>query len=429
MHGGAALSYSMPNTSYLKKMNTFQWNRIRALIIAAALVVVALVMLQAKWLLHAKNLNEEQFNQKVSMALCMTVTELGHGKSICAAPNPIPEPVLDAYLPNPISTSVDEQSLRAVLDKHLSLFDIPLDYEVSIQDKTLSCSTNSPSCCSMKNVAGFEDHYLYVSFPNRTKYVLGKMGLMIGASIVILLFVCSVLWVAISSLIQQKMIGERNKDFFNNMAHEFKTPLTNIKLAIGLLQKKSTPAKEARYTKIIRKETENLSHQVERVLHLSNLEKGVYELSIEVLPLAALLREVLEEMTIQIQDKQATVGIQIPANLTIKGDAFHLKNAFRNLIDNALKYSSQQPQLQITCQQKETGIHLLFEDNGIGITKADQHLIFDKFQRVSTGDLHNQKGFGLGLAYVKKVMELHKGFIEIISELGKGSRFDLFLPY
>ena len=410
-------------------MNTFQWNKIKALIIAAAVVMMALVVLQAKWLLHAKNLNEEQFNQKVSMALCMTVTELGHGKSICSTPNPIPDFSLDAHLPKPIRTSVDEEALRTVLDKHLSLFDIPLDYEVAIQNnQTLSCSPNSPRCCSMMSVAGFEDDYLYVSFPNRTKYVLGKMGLMIGASIIILLFVSSILWLAISSLIQQKMIGERNKDFFNNMAHEFKTPLTNIKLAIGLLQKKATTTKEEHYAHIIRKEAGNLNHQVSRVLHLSNLEKGVYELSIEVLPLEVLVEEALEEMTMQIQNKQASVDLQIPTNLTIKGDAFHLKNAFRNLIDNALKYSSQQPKLQIICQQKETGIHLLFEDNGIGIAKADQQLIFDKFQRVPTGNVHNQKGFGLGLAYVKKVIDLHKGFIKIISEVGKGSRFDLFIP-
>lgn len=417
------------NLAYFVVMNLFAWNRIRALIIASALVMMALVVLQAKWLLHSKNLNEEQFNQKVSMALCMTVTELGHGKSICSAPNPIPELSLDSYLPNEIPATVDEQALRAVLDKNLSLFDIPLDYQVAIQGQSPSCNTNSPSCCSMMTVAGFEDNFLHVSFPNRTKYILGKMGLMIAASILILLVIFSILWLAIYSLIQQRTLGERNKDFFNNMAHEFQTPLTNIKLATGLLNKKPTAIRANNYVQIIHKETENLSHQVERVLHLSNLEKGVYELSLEVLPLADLVQEVLEEMKIQIQDKQAIVNAAIPKELTIKGDAFHLKNAFRNLIDNALKYSADTPLIQISCQQQETGIHLFFEDNGIGISKTNHQVVFDKFHRIGTGDVHNQKGFGLGLAYVKKVIDLHKGFVKIVSELGKGSRFDLFLPY
>jgi len=408
-------------------MDTFKWNRIKALIIASALVMIALVVLQAKWLLHSKNLNEEQFNQKVSMALCSTVTELGEGKSICSSPNPnVSSP---SCLPREIPKNVDEQALRSVLDKNLSFYDIPLDYEVAIQDRSLSCDTSSPSCCSMVDVAGFEDDNLYVSFPNRTKHILGKMGLMIAASILILLFVSSILWLAIYSLIQQRAIGERNKDFFNNMAHEFKTPLTNINLALGLLKKKTAVDKSANYLKIINSETQNLSHQVERVLHLSNLEKGVYELSIEVLPLAYLIEEVLKEMQIQIDEKRAKVTTLIPKNLTIKGDAFHLKNAFRNLIDNALKYSQSNPLIQITCQQKEEGVVLFFEDNGLGIDKANQPLVFDKFHRVGTGAIHDQKGFGIGLAYVKKVIDLHKGVIKIVSELEKGSRFDLFLPY
>ena len=411
-------------------MDIFQWNRIKSLIIASALVMIALIALQAKWLLHSKNLNEEQFNQKVSMALCMTVTELGHGKSICADPNPTPESSLETFLPKPIPASVDEQALKEVLDKNLQLFDIPLDYVVAIQDdNAMTCASNSPSCCSMVSVAGFEDNYLHVSFPNRTKYILGKMGLMIAASIFILLFICSILGIAIYSLIQQKAIGERNKDFFNNMAHEFKTPLTNMKLALGLIKKRKAELTNNNYLTIIHKETEKLSHQVERVLHLSNLEKGVYELSIERLPLGDLVQEVLEEMNIQLQDQQAMVSVVIPDDLTIKGDAFHLKNAFRNLIDNALKYSTDTPAIKISCQQEKEGIKLLFEDNGIGIDKTNHQLIFDKFNRVGTKDVHNQKGFGLGLAYVKKVIDLHKGFIKIISELEKGSRFILFIPY
>ena len=409
-------------------MDTIKWNRIKTLTIASALAMIALIALQSKWLLHSKNLIEEQFNQKVSMALSMAVTELGHGEIICAVPTPTPQCLPEFAILPPAPSQIEEQSLRVVLDRILPLFDIPLDYEVAIHDQSIACGINSPSCCSMDMVAGFEDDFLNISFPNRTQYVLKEMGLMIGASIVILLFISTLFWLTIYYLIQQRTIGERNKDFFNNMAHEFKTPLTNMQLAIRLLNKKEQHLADNKYLTIVDKEIQKLSHQVERVLEVSNLENGAYQLKLEALNLSDLLQEVLEEMNIQIQAQQAHIQMTIPSNLSIMGDAFHLKNAFSNLIDNALKYSQKPPEIHISCQQQEAGIVLLFQDNGIGISKANQQIIFDKFQRVSTGAIHNQKGFGLGLAYVKKVIDLHRGFINIFSELGKGSRFDLFLP-
>ena len=410
-------------------MDTIKWNRIKTLTIASALAMIALIALQSKWLLHSKNLIEEQFNQKVSMALSMAVAELGHGDIICTVPTPTPQCLPEFAILPPATSQIEEQSLRKVLDRILPFFDMPLDYEVAIHDQASACGVNSPSCCSMDMVAGFEDNFLNISFPNRTQYVLKEMGLMIGASIVILLFISTLFWLTIYYLIQQRTIGERNKDFFNNMAHEFKTPLTNMQLAIRLLNKKEQHLADNKYLTIVDKEIHKLSHQVERVLEVSNLENGAYQLRLEALNLSRLLQEVLEEMNIQIQEQQAHIQLTIPPNLSIMGDAFHLKNAFRNLIDNALKYSQEAPEIYISYQQKEAGIVLLFQDNGIGISKANQQIIFDKFQRIGTGDLHNQKGFGLGLAYVKKVIDLHQGFIKIVSDLGKGSRFDLFLPH
>ena len=410
-------------------MDTIKWNRIKTLTIASALAMIALIALQAKWLLHSKNLIEEQFNQKVSMALSMAVTELGHGEIICAVPTPTPQCLPEFAILPPAPSQIEEQSLREVLDVILPLFDMPLDYEVAVHDQSSACGINSPTCCSMITVAGFEDNFLNISFPNRTQYVLKEMGLMIGASIVILLFVSTIFWMTIYYLIQQRTIGERNKDFFNNMAHEFKTPLTNMQLALRLLGKKEQHLSSNKYITIVDKEIHNLSYQVERVLEVSNLENGAYQLRLEALNLTDLLQEILAEMAIQIQEQQANIQLAIPTNLNIMGDAFHLKNAFRNIIDNALKYCQDAPEIQISYQAKEAGIVLLFQDNGIGISKANQQIIFDKFQRVSTGAVHTQKGFGLGLAYVKKVIDLHRGFIKIVSELGKGSRFDLFLPH
>lgn len=411
-------------------MKSFQWNKVNAVIAGATLALSALVLLQAQWLFHSKNLIEEQFSQKVSMALCMAVTELSDGPKTCIAN---PEPDFTSMLTTPLVTTLpplsEEETVRKALDKALAFYDIHLPYETEIFDENNTCADgNLPSCCSLGAIAGYNDQMLNITFPTRTQFILGKMGFMIGSSIFILLFVTTVFGLATYYLIQQKKIGERNKDFFNNMAHEFKTPLTNIILANNLLTKKEPQLRNNNFLNITKKEANKLIHQVERVLYLAKMEQGNYPLKKEKLNLYQLLEEIIDDMAIQIDKKEAAIHLNILPDITVIGDRFHLSNAFRNIIDNALKYATLLPEITITSKEKEKGILLLFKDNGIGIAKSEQAVIFDKFQRVGTGNVHNHKGFGLGLAYVKKVVELHQGFIHIISDLNKGSRFDLFLP-
>ncbi len=411
-------------------MKSFQWNKVNAVIAGATLALSALVLLQAQWLFHSKNLIEEQFNQKVSMALCMAVTELSDGPQTCIA---APESDLVTMLTTSLITTLPPQSeaekVQKALDRALVFYDIHLPYQIEIFDKKNTCvNEDLPSCCSLGTIAGYNDQMLNITFPTRTQFILGQMGFMIGAAIFILLFVTTVFVLATYYLIQQKKIGERNKDFFNNMAHEFKTPLTNIILANNLLTKKEPHLNENTFLNITKKEANKLIHQVERVLYLAKMEEGNYPLKKEKLNLYQLLEEIIDDMAIQIDKKEAVIHLQVLDNITVIGDRFHLCNAFRNIIDNALKYATLVPEITITSKEKEKGILLFFKDNGIGIAKSEQAVIFDKFQRVGTGNIHNQKGFGLGLAYVKKVVELHQGFIHIISDLNKGSRFDLFLP-
>ncbi len=426
-------------------MKSFQCNKVNAVIAGATLALIALVLLQAQWLLHSKNLIEEQFNQKLSMALCMAITDLGEEPKTCIAnaeSNLCEEPkscitnaesdlvtILTSHQLTSLPPKAEEATVKAALDRAMAFYDIEIPYEIDIIHKQNTCvSENAPGCCSMGTVTGYNDQLLYVTFPNRTQFILGKMGFMIGSAILILLFVSTVFGLATYYLIQQKKIGERNKDFFNNMAHEFKTPLTNIILANNLLAKKAPNPKQNTLINITKKEANKLIHQVERVLYLAKMERDDYALNKEEIHLHKIISEVVDDMAMQIEEKQANININIDTNLTIAGDKFHLSNAFRNIIDNALKYANQTPEISISAKEKDAGILLLFNDNGIGITKSEQAIIFDKFQRISTGDIHNQKGFGLGLAYVKKVVELHQGFIQIFSELNKGSRFDLFLP-
>lgn len=411
-------------------MKAFQWNKVNAVIAGATLALSALVLLQAQWLFHSKNLIEEQFNQKVSLALCMAVTEVSDGPKTCIA-NPEPDfiSLLTPNLVTALPPQLEEETVRKALDGALAFYDIHLPYQIEIFDAKNTCaSEDQPSCCSLDAIEGYNDQMLKITFPTRTQFILGKMGFMIGSSIFILIFVTTVFGLATYYLIQQKKIGERNKDFFNNMAHEFKTPLTNIILANNLLTKKEPQLKENTFLNITKKEANKLILQVERVLYLAKMEQGNYPLKKEKLNLHQLLEEIIDDMAIQIDKKEAVIHLNIADDITVIGDKFHLGNAFRNIIDNALKYATLLPEITIASKEKEKGILVLFKDNGIGIAKSEQAVIFDKFQRVGTGNIHNHKGFGLGLAYVKKVVELHQGFIHIISDLNKGSRFDLFLP-
>lgn len=411
-------------------MKKNQWNKINIIITSATIALIALIVLQGKWLLHSKNLIEEQFNQKVSMALCMSITELSDGPKSCIAnPQPTFMDALDIDKLMKSDEGIEIAAVKQSLDRALAFYDITTTYELEIIDQQNTCVDEaSPGCCSLGTVAGFNNKFLNITFPHRTAYVLERMGFMIGASIVILLFISTVFGLAANYLIEQKKIGERNKDFFNNMAHEFKTPLTNIILATNLIVKKDNKLKENVFLNITKKEANKLKNQVERVLYLAKMEKKEYTLHKVQLNLNQLIEEVIGDMAIQVQEKQASIELLLNKDLTILGDKFHLSNAFRNIIDNALKYSSNNPKLTISSKEQGNGILLLFQDNGIGIAKSNQQIVFDKFQRVSTQDIHNEKGFGLGLAYVKKVIELHQGFIQIFSELNKGCRFDLFLP-
>ncbi|MFK7906701.1 MAG: sensor histidine kinase [Chitinophagales bacterium] len=417
-------------------------NNVRLIIGASTVALIALVFFQVKWLTQAKDLIETDFEQKVRMALCYAVennkTEadtLGfnstsfNSMSVCNShdSNGV---IIKSLNEQPIGGDKLQESLSAALN----FYGIDMDYEMSVSNNNeMSCSQESAYCCSLFPFKSEEESsmMLNVQFPNKTEYVLGRIGFMLSSSIMILLFVSIVFLLANYTLLRQKRIGELNIDFFNNMAHEFRTPLTNISLASKLLVKSKNELKENRYLEVVKRENKKLLQQIERVLYLAKLENGDYQLQKTSIDLQDLIQEVVIDMDMQIKEKQAIIDFQIIGeneSWQINGDRLHLGNAFRNLIDNALKYSDVDAQIQIRLRRKENGITASFKDNGRGIAKCEQVYIFEKFSRISNQNVHNQKGFGLGLSYVKMIVEGHDGFVEVMSDLHKGSRFDLFLP-
>jgi len=233
-------------------------------------------------------------------------------------------------------------------------------------------------------------------------------------------------------LMKEKKISEHTTDFLNNMTHEFKTPLTNIALAGKMIQKDSTAKKEDRirqHSAIILEENEKLRIQVEHVLSLTALERGEIPLQKTTLDLHALIRSAARSINLQVENKQGSLKLDLTAErFMIIGDATHLTNALCNLLDNAVKYSVAAPSISVRTTNVGETIEIIIADKGIGIEKEYQKKVFEKYFRVPTGDLHDVKGFGLGLSYTRMIIELHDGTLELQSEKGKGTTFAISFP-
>jgi two-component system, OmpR family, phosphate regulon sensor histidine kinase PhoR len=258
------------------------------------------------------------------------------------------------------------------------------------------------------------------------------MGTMFITSVILILVVLVMFWRTIRLLMKEKEISEHTTDFLNNMTHEFKTPLTNIALAGKMMVRDSTIGQEEKirhYSAIILEENEKLSHQVEQVLSMTALERGEIPLQKAELNFHDLIHDSVKHIGIQIESRHGSILLNLLAdNFMVKGDKTHLTNALCNLVDNAIKYSKEKPELRIQTSNRDGYLIVTVSDKGIGIENEYQKKVFDKFFRVPTGDVHDVKGFGLGLAYVRKIIELHGGSIELVSEKGRGTTFTITLP-
>lgn len=274
--------------------------------------------------------------------------------------------------------------------------------------------------------------FLSVYFPNRDRYVLGKSLLTVASSLVLIAIIVFCFIYAMLTIIRQKKLSEIKNDFINNMTHEFKTPIATVALACEALQDKNIRKNDAfveRYLQVINDENKRLGSQVERVLQIATLDRGQFRLNLENLEIHELIHKVVENIRIQVENRQGNIFLDLAATQTqIYADEVHLTNIVFNLLDNANKYSPEKPQIRVGTQNQEGGLLIRISDKGIGMTKESIQRIFDKFYRVPTGNLHNVKGFGLGLAYVKTMTEAHGGWVSVQSEPNKGSTFELFIP-
>jgi two-component system phosphate regulon sensor histidine kinase PhoR len=276
------------------------------------------------------------------------------------------------------------------------------------------------------------ENYLRVYFPNQDRYIIRNIWMMYATSLLLILVVLGCFYVAVSTIVKQKKLADIKNDFINNMTHEFKTPISTISLATQMLSDEAviaSPSIFKRYLGIIRDENKRLGSQVEKVLQTAQMERGEVQLKLGTVNVHQIIEQVLENISPQIELRQGFIDMDLQAeNPEIQADEVHLTNIIFNLLDNANKYSPEKPIIKITTENTEKGLSIKVIDQGIGMTKESIKQIFEKFYRVPTGNVHDVKGFGLGLSYVKKMVEEHNGKINVESKLGEGSEFEVVLP-
>jgi two-component system phosphate regulon sensor histidine kinase PhoR len=275
--------------------------------------------------------------------------------------------------------------------------------------------------------------FLLLYFPQQSRYNLKSLWGMMLLSLLLVLAIIAAFSYSVFTIIRQRKLSELKNDFINNMTHEFKTPISTISLACQALSDKDIPRTNEMYNdyiQIIGDENHRLGEMAEKILQTAILEKGNLHLRTEAIDMHELIADAIHKIAIQIEIRDGVISKSLKAEYPlIKADKVHLSNVIYNLLDNANKYSPRKPQIMVSTADAENGIYVSVTDKGMGISKANLKRIFEKLYRVPTGDVHNVKGFGLGLSYVKFIVEKHGGSITVESEPGKGSTFTMFLPY
>jgi two-component system phosphate regulon sensor histidine kinase PhoR len=275
-------------------------------------------------------------------------------------------------------------------------------------------------------------NYLKIYFPNKEDTLFRSLSYIAISSLLLTLAILFSFAITVFIMFRQKRLSEIRNDFISNMTHELKTPISTISLASQMLGDKSIPEQVkniGQISKIISEECRRLGSQVEKVLQTSVFDKGNLKLRLGEVNMHEIITSVVENFSIQVKSRNGKIASSLQAgNYTIEADHVHITNVMSNLLDNAIKYCSRYPEISVETTNKMEFLLISVKDNGIGIGHNDQKRIFEKFYRVPTGNIHTVKGFGLGLSYVKMIVEAHHGYVEVESELYEGSNFKIYLP-
>ena len=347
----------------------------------------------------------------------------------------------------PIPQRVEPHYIDSMLRKELAAKHIQLNYAFGIAPQApkqakdwifasnASIKKHTPQFMAalFPNDLHASGQFLHVYFPDSMGFIWQTMGVNLLGSAILLFIMVGCFYIAMMTILKQKKLAEIKNDFINNMTHEFKTPISTISLATQLIQEDASVHDNGsiqRYLGIIKDENVRLGQQVERVLQTAQMEREEIVLKKKQINMHELIQQVIEMNQPMLMAKNGVIHTafsDLPAELLI--DEVHMSNVINNLIDNAVKYSAEAPEISIETKAIDSTFILQVSDKGIGMQKDVLTQVFEPFYRVPTGNVHNVKGFGLGLSYVKKIVEAHGGNVQVKSQLGKGSTFEITIPY
>ena len=414
---------------------------LRYVLILAIISLAGIISIQTYWFSKAFNLREKQFNQTVTIALRNVSDQMQvYNNRPIPMVNPV-EQLSSNYYVVMFNNVIDAQLLETLLINEFRKRELDLDFEYVIYDcmnekmvygNYININENRAEKTSRESelpVWEDNDYYFGVIFPAKTNTLIEQMGIWMFSSLVLLIVVIFFTY-ALFIIFRQRKLSETQKQFINNMTHEFRTPISTILLSSEVLKDPAIITNSERlgnYAKIIKEESNRLLSQVENILQSTIIEEGKANLQPEKLDAHTLIGEVVESFKL-LRGKNV---IQLNFNATeslLNADKIHFSNAIKNLVDNAIKYSADDPEITIRTDNHHQYIRIEIIDKGIGIDKSYQKKVFQKFYRVPTGNRHDIKGFGIGLHYVKNIVKLHKGHIMLESQPGMGSKFTLTLP-
>lgn len=413
-------------------------NKLNFIIVLGLIAIIGILTAQLLWTKEAFNLEEKKFSQKAHIALLEVAKKLYEGtNNELPVENPVQKISNDYYIVN-IENDFEPDILEFYLKSEFKKINISTDFEYAIyncqsQEMVYGNYVSALDQKKQKTSVYFPKHknlvyYFAIRFPNQTTYLFSSMRfwfvLFFALIIILLVYVYS-----IYTIIQQKKYSELQRDFINNMTHEFKTPLSSIILASNYLIQQDeikSNRKLEKYTGIIINQSYKLNSHIEKILNIAKSDHSPMTLEKEAVEIVPILKGVIENIKLKHENLQTS--IQVEKNYIIQADSFHFTNIIYNILDNAIKYCNEKPQIAIAITNDANIISLTICDNGIGIPANDLNFIFDKFYRIPSKKSNEVNGFGLGLYYVKKICSLHKWKITAKNNLIKGITITIAIP-
>lgn len=416
-------------------------NSVRLILIFGSLAICGVLLFQSYWLIETWTIKNQAFDTQVMKSLRQVASKIADVNETELPKSNLIQKISGSYAVN-VNSAIDANILEDFLVRTFDEASLNTVFEYAVYD----CANDQlayHNLCNLtagqenfersENLPKFNDliYYFVVSFPKRDSYLINDLRSNILFSLITILAVLMFMY-ALWVILKQQKLTDLQKDFINNMTHEFKTPISSIKIASEYIIGETREGSERlqKYASIIKEQNERLNKQVEKVLNIARLEKDQFKLNLEAIELIDFIDRIVKTEKLKFDERSGELNFETGLqSIHIKADKLHLSNVLSNIIDNAFKYCKKTPHVTVSLSKNDSS-HLILSvrDRGIGIKKENLRKIFDKFYRVSTGNVHDVKGFGLGLYYVKNIADAHGWEIDIDSTENEGTEVQIQIP-